>query len=134
MSFIALIIKNLVRQRIRTGLTVLGISIGITTVVALGVVTSSLEKSMGEVIRLGDADFMVVQEGAADLAFSIVSEDDAAELAEQPGVARAEGMLFHVARIGSNPFFFMIGREPAGLTSNPPPLREGDLWGTDATD
>ncbi len=35
MSFFALILKNLVRQRARTALTVLGISIGISTVVAL---------------------------------------------------------------------------------------------------
>jgi putative ABC transport system permease protein len=75
MSFIALIIKNLVRQRIRTGLTILGISMGITTVVALGVVTSSLKESAGEIIRLGEADFMVAQEGAADLTFSLVDEN-----------------------------------------------------------
>lgn len=134
MSFLALILKNLVRQRIRTGLTVLGISIGITTVVALGVVTTSLKESAGEIIQLGEADFMVAQEGAADLTFSVVSEEDAAALAEHPNVARAEGMLFHVARVGSNPFFFLIGREAEGLASTPPPLREGTLWGPEATD
>jgi len=37
MSFLSLIVKNLIRQRVRTGLTILGISLGITTVVALGV-------------------------------------------------------------------------------------------------
>lgn len=134
MSFVALIIKNLVRQRIRTGLTVLGISIGITTVVALGVVTNSLKESAGEIIRLGEADFMVAQEGAADLTFSIVSEEDAAALAEHPNVARAEGMLFHVARVGSNPYFFLIGRRAEDLASNPPPLGEGTLWGPGLTD
>ena len=45
MTFIALILKNIVRQRTRTFLTVLGISLGITTVVALGVVTESLKAS-----------------------------------------------------------------------------------------
>ncbi len=134
MSFLALVFKNLVRQRIRTGLTVLGISIGITTVVALGVVTSSLKESAGEIIRLGGADFMVAQEGAADLSFSIVAEEDANALAEHPNVARAEGMLFHVARVGSNPYFFMIGRKGDDLALNPPPLREGALWATGATD
>ena len=34
MPFVLLILSNLLRQKIRTGLTVLGISIGITTVVA----------------------------------------------------------------------------------------------------
>ena len=115
MSFVALIIKNLVRQRIRSGLTILGISMGITTVVALGVVTSSLKESAGEIIRMGDADFMVAQEGAADLTFSLVSEEDAASLAAYQGVARADGVLFHVVHVGSNPFFFMMGRDVADL-------------------
>jgi putative ABC transport system permease protein len=134
MSFIALIIKNLVRQRIRTGLTVLGISIGITTVVALGVVTSSLKESAGEIIRLGEADFMVAQEGAADLSFSIVSEEDATALTEYPDVARAEGVLMHVVSVGSNPFFMLMGRDAAGLAASPPSTMEGRLLAPDAID
>ncbi|HEU4760411.1 MAG TPA: ABC transporter permease [Dehalococcoidia bacterium] len=133
MSFIALIVKNLVRQRVRTGLTVLGISIGITTVVALGVVTNSLKSASGELLRLGGADFMVAQHGAADLSFSIVSEDDVRALSQVPGVARAEGILFHIARVGSNPYFFLGGRQAAALAANPPPLKAGAVWGPDAT-
>ena len=134
MTFVALILKNLVRQRIRTGLTVLGISIGITTVVALGVVTTSFKQSAGQVIRLGNADFMVAQKGSADLSFSIVSEEDVAALAKHPGVARADGMLFHIARVGSNPYFFLIGRTAEDLAGAPPPLVEGTLWRQGATD
>ncbi len=133
MSFIALIFKNLVRQRVRTGLTVLGISIGITTVVALGVVTEGLKASSAELLHLGGADFMVAQEGAADLSFSIVAEDDLRALSQRPDVELVEGILFHIARVGSNPFFFLGGREAAGLAENPPPLRAGAVWGPDAT-
>jgi putative ABC transport system permease protein len=134
MSFIALITKNLFRQRVRTGLTVLGISLGITTVVALGVVTESLKNTAGEIINLGGADFMVAQQGAADLSFSIVSEDEAEALKDYPGIARAEGMLFHFTRVGSNPFFLVIGRQPADMAANPPPLRDGTIWSPGATD
>ena len=134
MSFIALIIKNLVRQRIRTSLTVLGISMGITTVVALGVVTSSLKESAGEIIRLGQADFMVAQEGAADLTFSLVAEEDATALAAYQDVARAEGVLFHVVHVGSNPFFFLVGRDAADLAASPPSSMEGRLLAPDAID
>lgn len=134
MSFIALIVKNLFRQRVRTSLTVLGISLGITTVVALGVVTESLKTTAGEIINLGGADFMVAQQGAADLSFSIVPQADVAALKDYPDVARAEGMLFHFTRVGSNPFFLVIGREPEDMASNPPPLRVGEIWSADATD
>jgi putative ABC transport system permease protein len=134
MSFLSLVIKNLIRQRVRTTLTVLGISIGITTVVALGVVTDSLKATSGEILRLGGADFMVAQEGAADLSFSVVPEDTIPALAEEPGVERAEGMLFHIARVGSNPYFFLIGRERSGLSERPPDLIAGDVWPADTTD
>jgi putative ABC transport system permease protein len=134
MSFLSLIVKNLVRQRVRTALTVLGISIGITTVVALGVVTDSLKATSGEILKLGDADFMVAQEGAADLSFSIVPEDTMPVLAEQPGVESAEGMLFHIARVGSNPYFFLVGRDHPGLVARPPRLTAGEIWAANSTD
>ena len=134
MTFIALILKNIVRQRTRTFLTVLGISLGITTVVALGVVTESLKASSAEILKLGGADFMVAQEGAADLSFSIVPEDDIPAIQATDGVAGTEGMLFHIARVGSNPFFFLMGREREGIAAHPPPIREGAVWDEGATD
>jgi putative ABC transport system permease protein len=134
MSFLSLVIKNLVRQRVRTALTVLGISIGITTVVALGVVTDSLKATSGEILKLGGADFMVAQEGAADLSFSIISEDSIPALSQESGVENAEGMLFHIARVGSNPYFFLIGREHSGLTARPPHLVAGNIWPADIGD
>lgn len=134
MTFFALVLKNLFRQRMRTGLTVLGISIGITTVVALGVVTESLKASSGEILKMGGADFMVAQEGAADLSFSIVSEADAEALAGYPNVARAEPALFHIVRVGANPFFFIIGWRTEGIVEHPPPLLEGRVWEADAED
>jgi len=134
MSFFALILKNLVRQRVRTALTVLGISIGITTVVALGVITESLKATAGEIIQLGGADFMVAQEGAADLSFSIVEEEDAARLASHPGVERAEVALFHIVRVGSNPFFVLLGRRTEEVAANPPSLVAGDIWSPGSLD
>lgn len=134
MSFTSLILKNLLRQRTRTILTILGISIGITTVVALGVITDSLKATAGEIINLGGADFMVAQEGAADLSFSIVPEETAAELAERPDVARAEPALFHIVRVGSNPFFVLLGRRPEDVAENPPVLIEGTTLTPGETD
>jgi putative ABC transport system permease protein len=132
LSFLTLILKNLFRQPVRTGLTVLGISIGITTVVALGVVTSSLKASAGELINLGGSDFMVAQEGAADLSFSIVPQEDVDSLSQEPDVAHVEGILFHIARVGSNPFFFLGGREAGALAQKPPNMVQGEVWESDA--
>lgn len=112
MTFFALILKNLVRQKTRAGLTMLGIGIGITTVVALGVITGGLKTTTGEIIRTAGADFMVAQEGAADMSFSTVSEDQWAAVEAQPGVERAVGALFHITQAGSNPYFVILGVRP----------------------
>jgi putative ABC transport system permease protein len=133
-TFLSLIVKNIVRQRVRTGLTVLGISLGITTVVALGVITESLKASSGEILHIGDADFMVAQEGAADLSFSVLPVATVEEIRATEGVARAEGMLFHITRVGSNPYFFFVGRQYDQLAANPPELREGAIWPEGAMD
>jgi putative ABC transport system permease protein len=127
MSFSALVLRNLFRQRVRTLLTVLGISIGITTVVALGAVTSGLKTTMGELVRGGGADFMVAQAGASDLTFSVVSETDVAALGARPGVARSTGMLLEVADVGANPYFLIFGYDRAGVAAERLPLVSGRL-------
>jgi putative ABC transport system permease protein len=42
-------------------------------------------------------------------------------------------MLFHIARVGSNPFFFLIGREQEDLAARPPHLIAGEVWPSDST-
>jgi putative ABC transport system permease protein len=127
MSFLALVLRNLVRQRTRTALTVIGIGIGITTVIALGAVTSGLKGASEQMAHAGGADFMVAQRGAADLTYSTLPAADADRLARRPGVARAWGVLLHVARVGSNPFFLTYGARLDELAGIVPPLRTGRL-------
>jgi putative ABC transport system permease protein len=134
MSFMSLILKNLFRQRVRTALTVLGISIGITTVVALGVVTESFKASAGELINFGGADFMVAQKGAADLAFSTVSEDDWQEISAMPGVEIGDGVLFSFSRVGSNPYFVTFGRDPAVMARTNVNIVDGRIIEPDSPD
>jgi putative ABC transport system permease protein len=122
MTFAALVFKNLLRQRVRTLLTVLGISVGITTVVALGVVTEGMKQTSGEIIRTGGADFMVAQDGAADFSFSTVQEAEWARIARRPDVATAVGVLYNFASVGSNAFFPEMGVRPeqlAGIVGRP---------------
>jgi putative ABC transport system permease protein len=134
MAFITLILKNLARQPVRAGLTMLGIAIGITTVVALGVITEGLKASAGQILRVGGADFIVAQEGTADLSFSNVSEEDLAAVAALPDVASATGALMDIERVGSSPFFVVMGLRAEDLRANPPVLLEGRLYADDAPD
>ena len=127
MSFSVLVIRNLLRQRVRTLLTALGIGIGVATVVALGAITSGLKGTMGELVKAGGADFMVAQAGASDLSFSAVSERDVRAIAARPDVARATGMLLEVADVGSNPYFMVFGYAAADLPGEGLTLVSGRL-------
>jgi putative ABC transport system permease protein len=125
MSMSALILKNLVRQRMRSLLTVLGISIGITTVVALGAIVGGIKAAAGEILQAYGSDFLVAQAGASDLSFSIVGEEEWAAVEARPDVERAIGALFHVSRQGSNPFFITVGIRPDDIEFTRVDLREG---------
>ena len=128
MRFSTLVLKNVVRQRVRTSLTVLGIGVGITTVVALGAITGGLKTTAGDLMRLGGADFMVAQKGASDLSFSTVAERDVAAVQQTPGVARASGVLMHFAKVGASPFFLTFGTRAEDLAAMPPTLVRGRLY------
>jgi len=124
-SFLGLVAKNLMRQPVRAGLTLLGIALGITTVVALGVIAAGLGDTATAMVRSGEADMMVAQEGAADLTFSVVPEETVVEIADRPDVAQARGVLFHVTTVGDNPFFYLIGARADDLAAQPPDITEG---------
>jgi len=128
MSFLGLIVKNLMRQRVRAGLTTVGIALGITTIVTLGVITAGFKSTAGAFVTSGNADFMLAQEGAADLSFSIIPESTVPEIAAQPGVAAVRGALLHVTRAGSNPFFFVGGVTAEDAPAAAPQLVAGRLF------
>jgi putative ABC transport system permease protein len=134
MSFPMLILKNLFRQRVRSILTVLGISIGITTVVTLGVVTDGMKATMGDIMRSGGADFLVGQQGASDFTFSTVTYQEWETVAADPDVLWAHGVLMHIARVGSNPYFMLSGIQPSQLAESPPLLLGGVLLSVDGVD
>ena len=125
MSFTALVLRNLLRQRVRSALALLGIAIGITTVVALGVVTAGLKSAMADVVTAGGADFLVAQQGSSDLTFSTVTEAQARAIAQRPDVERADGVAIEVSRVGSNPFFVIFGFDPDALGAVGPPVVRG---------
>ena len=127
MSFSALILRNLFRQRVRTLLTVLGIAVGITTVVALGAITEGLRVTSGDFVNAGGADFMVAQDGASDLTFSSVPADDVDRIAALDDVERASGALIEVSQQSGNPYFLVFGYEPEALSDGPLELARGRL-------
>ena len=104
-----LIIKNVLRQRTRTMLTLLGISIGIATIITLGAVADGLGESFGGVVDAGDADFLIGQYGSSDMSFSRIDESAIDQLAADKGIEAVEGVNLAFTGVGSNPFFLVLG-------------------------
>ncbi len=111
MSFLTLIFKNLFRNKIRTLLTILGITIGIITIFTLSSITEGLKKGYTELLKAGKADFMIGQAGIADLMFSTISEDKAEEIRNIEGVDNAVGVIMTAVPIENMPFFVVMGIE-----------------------
>ncbi len=129
-----MVAKNLLRQPVRAALTLVGISLGIATVVALGVIAAGLGQTASDLVRSGGADFMVAQEGAADLSFSVLPEGRVDEVAARPDVSDARGVLFYITRVGSNPFFFLSGTSADDLAAAELELVAGGRFGADDGD
>ena len=127
MSFTSLVFRNLFRQRMRTALTVVGIAVGITIVVALGAITGGFRQSIGGWLRVGGSDFLVARKGSADFSFSTVTEQEWAALEAIDGVERTTGMLIRITRHGSNPYFVLMGIRPEELAETRPRLVSGHL-------
>jgi len=109
MQFPALIFKNLMRRKTRSAFAILGISIGIATIIALGAVTDGLKFSMDQVLKTGKADFLIAEKGAADLTYSRIDEEKIGEIEKVEGVGSAAGVLWAIYTVGDKPFFMAFG-------------------------
>ena len=71
-------------------LTAGAVAIGVTAVVALGVLTASLKLTATQLLAVGRADFTVAQKHTDDLINSTISEDDMAAIGRVRGwIARS---------------------------------------------
>lgn len=134
MPFALLVFRNLIRQKIRTALTILGITIGITAVVALGIFTESAKTTTLSTLRAGGSDFAVGRHGSADLTLSVLTGDDLEKVTRYPEVVHASGVLLAFSKVGSNPFFIQLGIDPGDLDFFDLPLVEGRRLAAGAED
>jgi putative ABC transport system permease protein len=116
MPFLELILRNVLNRKVRSALTGVAVAIAIMTVFALGVLTFSLRETAVSILRTGQADFTVGQEGVSDVIYSSMDEQDANQLSTDPGVESVVGVLIGVVKVDDNhPFFLELGMEPDHL-------------------
>ena len=110
-----MILKNLLRRKTRTFLTMAGVAIGVAAIVALGALAEGLVAGYGAFSGGSGADLLVAQADAIDIAFSAVDEEVGLTLANLAGVKEVTGVVYTFAATEGMPYFIVFGYEPDGF-------------------
>lgn len=104
--------RNLLRRPVRTGLTVLGISVGLGLIVALVAIADGYVEQFGSMATRSGSDLTLMQADVADMAFSALDEDVGKKVKAIPGVAQVAGTLFSAVPMPGTPYFLVFGYDP----------------------
>jgi ABC-type antimicrobial peptide transport system permease subunit len=107
-----MVLKNLLRRKTRTFLTLLGIAIGVASVVALGAIAEGFINSYSTILSSSGADIILAQSDAADILLSAVDDTVAPQVASIYGVRRVAGALLGIIQMPDVPYFVVMGLDP----------------------
>jgi len=110
-----MLVRNLLRRKVRTALTLLGIAVGIASIVALVALSQGIAENYAEMTNRTSADITLqaVQGQGQAMTFGTgIDESLITRLRPMPEVKAAWGMLYVVARVPGVPFFLVYGYEP----------------------
>ncbi len=110
-----MILKNLFRRKGRTILTLVGISIGVAAIVALGAVAKGLKAGFSAMSQSSQADLVLSQSESMTSLMSSVDESAAEDVRVLPGVAAVDGMLYSNALIDNESYLILFGYDPEGF-------------------
>ncbi|MFQ6101051.1 MAG: ABC transporter permease [Anaerolineae bacterium] len=110
-----MILKNLFRRKGRTILTLVGISIGVAAIVALGAVAKGLKVGFSAMSQSSQADLVLSQSESLTSLMSSVDESVAEDVRVLPGVAAVDGMLYSNALINNESYLILFGYDPEGF-------------------
>jgi putative ABC transport system permease protein len=111
-----LVLKNLLRRKARTALTVAGVAIGVGLIVALLSITAGVQETANELIHVGRSDFGLFQDGASDLTRSVLSQSLFPNVKADPGVADAAEIFLLVSKVENQDEFLLFGYAPGQFT------------------
>ena len=104
--------KNLWRRKTRTLLTLVGIAIGVMSVVALSAFAEGFINSYSTVLTSSGADIIVTQGDAADIILSAVDDTMGPRLLGIGGVSRISGVMLGMVQTPEVPYFIVFGLDP----------------------
>lgn len=125
-----MIFKNLFRRKVRSILTLVGIAIGVATIVALKAMGDGLNQGFANIFTDSDAHLVLTQkEGAGSvgsITFGRIDESVGQDLLAVPGLDVA-GMVFGFATVPEAPYFPLFGYDPDQFAARQFEIVEGDM-------
>ncbi|MEM7305368.1 MAG: FtsX-like permease family protein [Planctomycetota bacterium] len=112
-------LKNLLRRRTRSILTILGVGVGVATVVALVAVSRGFRSQFDTIFAAGETHLVLTLKNATDPFISYLPEELSGQVAERDRVASTHPFVWGLQQVPEQPFFIIFG-----VTSGSPFLTE----------
>jgi putative ABC transport system permease protein len=113
----AMVRRNLWRQPLRSGLTILGVAVGVVGIVSLSAIVAGIRQSIESGIHVAGSDLLVYQAGvAADILSSLDEAETRAALRRDPDVADVAAGMSHIMPVEGQRFTIILGVEGNSFT------------------
>ena len=116
MSFISLIFKNPFRNKSRALLAIIGIGIGIATIVALGAIMAGMTSALDETLSVGGADFSILSKESDAMGTpygtATLDEEWIDKINNISGVKIVEAVYIGMMPIENKSYGMLIGIDP----------------------
>lgn len=96
MRFYQFILKNILQRKMRSALTIIGVAIAVTAVVALVGIADGCERSFRELYDTRGVDLLVLRAGSSERISSTIPQRVGEQLRQLPGVRSVTGGLMDV--------------------------------------
>jgi ABC-type lipoprotein release transport system permease subunit len=104
-----MVLKNLLRRKGRTILTILSIAIGVYAIVIISALADGVSNGYDALITGTKADLVLNQPDALDISMAGIEESAVDQLETMPEVSRVSGMLEGIVTADESPYFFIFG-------------------------
>ena len=121
-----MILRNMLRRRTRTILTLVGVSLGVAAIVSLVAVANGLVGGYSSLWSGSGTDLMISQAEALDPQISVINESVGEDLLRVGGVKAVAGMVYGEASTDQIPYLLIFGHEPEGFAIEHFKMVEGE--------
>jgi putative ABC transport system permease protein len=133
-TWFGLVRKNLLRRPVRTLLTSAGVALGVGLIVALLSIAAGTERTAGDLIHVGRADFGLFQSGVSDATKSLLPLSLESRVAHDPGVAQTALVFLYVTTVNGKASSLVLGLAPREFAAQRLTLVNGTRSGALAGD